>query len=837
MKENEIQPLADLLDTLRDIQGFPKGKDEDILALSNPPYYTACPNPYLNDFIEEHGKPYNEETDTYHRNPFVGDVSEGKNDPIYNAHSYHTKVPYKAIMKYIEHYTDEGDIVFDGFCGTGMAGVAAQMLNRKAILSDISPVATFIAHNYNSKVDSELFIKDTNKILEEVEAECSWMYETNPDDKAFDVFRKNAEDTSVLPEKGKINYTVWSDVFICQFCQHEHIFWSEAVDKVTGEILDLYPCPNCNALIKKTGCKRAEVSFFDKSIGQEIIQTKQVPVLINYTFGKKRFQKTPNSDDLKLIEKIDNEIIPYWIPTYKMMFRDGSWGDIWRAGYHFGVTCSHHFFTKRNIWVYGAIWSKSKEKLSQWTLSSIQNYINKKQSYTGGGGGMPGVLYIASLLQEKNVIDVFKRKYAKVVELLKITNKFNKNNGIISTQSTTHLSNLPANSIDYIFTDPPFGSNIMYSEANFLWESWLKVFTNNESEAIINTSQNKGLSEYTKLMTDSFKECYRILKPNRWITVEFHNSKSYIWNAIQESLNKAGFIVSNVSILDKQQGSFKQVTSSMAVSKDLVISAYKPKESFSKRFIEDAGQNLETDFVRMHLSHLEPEPSIERTEQMLYSRMLSYYVQRGYTIRYNSYSFFQMLNENFISQDGYWFNEEQISGYHEYKKRMKLEGISDTSAGNLVLFVSDEKSALIWLNAFLDTPKSYSEISTAFNKIATSINDAIPELKNLLDENFISENDQYRRPTSEREKLPIAEKRAKALLKDFDSILLEAANSKKKIKSCRKEALAAGFEHCYKHERYQDILAVAKKLDSKFLENSSEINEFIEVAEIKVEGF
>jgi hypothetical protein len=29
----------------RAIEGFPLGEDEDILALSDPPYYTACPNP------------------------------------------------------------------------------------------------------------------------------------------------------------------------------------------------------------------------------------------------------------------------------------------------------------------------------------------------------------------------------------------------------------------------------------------------------------------------------------------------------------------------------------------------------------------------------------------------------------------------------------------------------------------------------------------------------------------------------------------------------------------------------------------------------------------------
>lgn len=117
----------EILDKLRDIEGFPLGEDEDIIKLSAPPYYTACPNPFINDFIEEFGKPYDEETDDYHREPFAADVSEGKNHPIYNAHSYHTKVPHKAIMRYILHYTEPGDIVFDGFCGTGMTGVAAQM--------------------------------------------------------------------------------------------------------------------------------------------------------------------------------------------------------------------------------------------------------------------------------------------------------------------------------------------------------------------------------------------------------------------------------------------------------------------------------------------------------------------------------------------------------------------------------------------------------------------------------------------------------------------------------------------------------------------------------------
>lgn len=180
------------IDKVRHIEGFPIGKDEDIIALSNPPYYTACPNPFIEDFIKEHGKPYDEATDDYHREPFAADVSEGKNDPIYNAHSYHTKVPYKAIMRYILHYTEPGDIVFDGFCGTGMTGVAAQMCEnpdpefkyqlekempgikwgaRKAILNDLSPAATFIAYNYNTPVDVAEFEKEAKRILAECEKE------------------------------------------------------------------------------------------------------------------------------------------------------------------------------------------------------------------------------------------------------------------------------------------------------------------------------------------------------------------------------------------------------------------------------------------------------------------------------------------------------------------------------------------------------------------------------------------------------------------------------------------------------------------------------------------
>ena len=173
------------LDKVRNIEGFPIADDEDIIALSDAPYYTACPNPFIAEFIDEIGTPYDEVTDDYRREPFASDVSEGKTDPIYMAHTYHTKVPHKAIMKYILHYTKPGDIVFDGFCGTGMTALAAQMCSqdyqysliseknnieygpRKAIISDLSPAATFIAHNYTNCLNIASYEKAVRDLLQE----------------------------------------------------------------------------------------------------------------------------------------------------------------------------------------------------------------------------------------------------------------------------------------------------------------------------------------------------------------------------------------------------------------------------------------------------------------------------------------------------------------------------------------------------------------------------------------------------------------------------------------------------------------------------------------------
>ena len=158
--------MRDNLDQLRHIEGFPIGEDEDLHALSDPPHYTAYPNPHIAEFIAKWGKPYDEATDNYHREPYITDVSEGKGEPLYNAHPYHTKVPYKAVQRFLEHYTETGELVLDAFCGTGMTAVAAVKSGRQAIVVDLSPSATFIARCYASPIDRDRLRRLAQEVLQ-----------------------------------------------------------------------------------------------------------------------------------------------------------------------------------------------------------------------------------------------------------------------------------------------------------------------------------------------------------------------------------------------------------------------------------------------------------------------------------------------------------------------------------------------------------------------------------------------------------------------------------------------------------------------------------------------
>jgi DNA modification methylase len=843
-----MELTKELLDSVRDIEGFPLGNDEDIKKLSDPPHYTACPNLFIKDFIEKYGKKYNEETDDYKVEPFAADISEGKNDPIYNAHSYHTKVPPKAIIRYILHYTKPGDIVFDGFCGTGMTGVAAVMCEnpdpefkfkvetefkkqgkkvewgaRRAILNDLSPAATFIAYNYNTPVDPDVFEKEAKRILEEVERECGWMYETiHVDEKGRPVL--DIEGNSV---KGRINYTVWSDVFICPNCSREIVFWEAAVDKKEGKVLDEFKCQSCGALVKKANLERAKVTVYDKALREYITQAKQVPVMINYSVNGKRYEKKPDEFDFRLIRKIEDADIPYWYPTDRLPD-----GVKTKDPIRLGITHVHHFYTKRNLWVLSALYDKVK-KIDKTRVKNHLKFLFESYDFVHSTkmtriifkgsqkpiltGNQSGTLYVSSLSIEKNIINGIEKMKLELIKKSLLETCLN----VVSTQSTNDLSNIPSNSIDYIFTDPPFGDNLMYSELNFIWEAWLKVFTNNKTEAVINKTQRKGLYEYQELMEKCFREMYRILKPGRWMTVEFHNSKNAVWNAIQEGILRAGFVVANVKVLDKKQGTFNQVTSTSSVKKDLIISAYKPKESFEKRFSLEAGTEEGVwDFVRQHLQMLpvvvvkdgKIDVIPERQKYLLYDAMIAFHIQRGLSIPMGAAEFYKGLQERFVEKDGMYFLPDQVDKYNA--KRMELELEEEQ-----ISLIIDEKSAIQWLRLELEKkPQTYQEIQPKFLQIKHELkHEKLPELMDILKENFLQDEEGRWYVPDPTKQSDIEKLRMKNLLKEFEGYL----NTKGKLKVFRTEAIRAGFKDLWQKKDYRTIVKVAERLPETVLQEDT----------------
>lgn len=858
-------------------EGFPQGTDEAILAMSDPPYYTACPNPWLADFVKHYGKPY-DPNEPYRREPLAIDVSVGKTDPIYKAHSYHTKVPHLAIVPSILHYTQPGDLVLDGFAGSGMTGVAAQWCGsapasyrheiemawkkegrpapkwgaRRVVLNDLSPAATFIAANYNLPFDVDAFARAGKQLLDELEAEIGWMYETLHSDGKT---------------KGRIEYTVWSEVFTCPECAGEVNFLDEALDEESKRVHDTFPCPHCGAELNKDRLERVLENRLDPATGKPWQRVKFKPSLIVYTVGKTRYEKAPDTQDLAAIAKIESMSLPADVPTNRFPVEDMYHGSRIAPK---GFTHVHHFFLPRAAQAMGKLWEKAKAhpdarirsfllfmvEQAIWGLSVLNRY--GPTHFSQVNRMLNGVYYVASQHAECSPWYNLGGKLDRLVKAFRNA-KVGAGGTAITTGTAARLP-LPNDSVDYIFTDPPFGENIYYADLNFLVESWHGVTTDAKPEAIIDRFKNKALPEYQHLMQRCFAEYHRVLKPGRWMTVVFSNSKASVWNAIQVALQQVGFVVAEVTALDKVQGSYRQVTSTTAVKQDLVISAYKPNGGLEQRFAErGASEASAWDFVQTHLRYLpvaktkngELEFIVERDPRRIYDRLVAWFVRHDAPVPLSSDEFLSGLRSRFPERDGMVFLPEQVAEYD--KKRAQT-----AQAPQMELFVSDERSAIDWLADFLKRrPSTYQEIHPEFTTqlgAGWKKHEAKPELMALLENNFLKydgsgevpsqihaylssnfkelrglEKSDPRLITKAKDRwfVPdpnkaqdLEKKREKALLKEFEQY---QQHSGRKLKEFRLEVLRAGFKDAWSRKDYATIIKVAQKIPDEALQEDEKL--------------
>lgn len=509
--------------------------------------YAPRQNPALRTFIERHAT----SGDVYPVGYCPENLVAGKNTHVYDAHTYHTKVPPEAITHLIEHYTRPGDLVLDPFCGSGMTGVAALRVGRKPILSDLSPAATFIAMNYVTPVDAQVYMQAVNDILAVCKDQELALYGTH--------WRKCGK---IVPAE----YMVWSYGLTCHDCGREFVLWDVARDERSNvresKILTEFSCPHCNARLTKRKLQR----------------TRLYPVQVGYWCchgGQQEAMAQPDDFDRKTVNR---ERDAAWYPNAKLPY-----GVNTRQAIAHGFTTVDSLYTDRNLIAVARLWDIARRwpdrdigaKL-MFTVTSLYQRVTRLSEFRfWGGSGNIANYNIPMIFNEQNVFRVFERKAKTIRNYLATWDGRPREPFCISTQSATDLGNIPDNVIDYIFTDPPFGDNINYSEMNFLWEAWLGVYTDTTHEAIVNRVQGKTIDDYRTLMTRALTEAHRVLKPGRWLTLVFHNSSADVWAALQAALAASGFQIEQTQTLDKRHGTFKQFVSDNAVGYDLIIHCQK----------------------------------------------------------------------------------------------------------------------------------------------------------------------------------------------------------------------------------------------------------------------
>ena len=876
-REHYLDLLAEKLKypEFRKIDGFPIGEDEDILALSDPPYYTACPNPWIGEFVRCHGR------DTEHSSedqvePYSGDLNAEARHPVYSFHPYHTKVPPDIIKTLIQHYTTPGDVVMDIFSGTGMTGVAARESGRFFVGNDLAPISGFISSVNNRSFDAERAIGYLEYLLAQVKEELGWLYQT--------------EEEGVEME---VNYFVWCDVFTCPECACEFPFFPHGVihHGTKVETRKSFPCPECSAELNVRRINRVIV-YEGK---------KRHLAWCNAGTGRARINREPNGFDLKTSERVAALSGDSWVPD-EPIDPDGYSAKLAQLGDK-EITDISRFLSPRNRLIFSRMWELAKQSepgirnLVLSTLTSIFTVISERQGYFGGGGGMSGNLYMPIVRMEKNPFQCLKRKFSKI-RASEAKKQGARTQSVISTQSSCDLTQLPDNSVDYIYTDPPFGANIIYNEMNLILDGWLRIKTSPENDAVIDETTEQDHTYYGRAMRSAFGEAFRALKPDHWITVEFHNTQASIWNLIQSSLAEVGFVIANVAKLDKGSTTILADIRPGAAVQDLLISAYKPVDSI-RRDVENSPQTLSSlwAFIDSHLSNLpvaiprggQLEFVAERDPRILYDRMVAFYVGRNVPVPLSAAEFLHEIEDRYLEREGMVFLPRQVAEFDKQRVRMNC-------VGQMSIFVEDEKSAIDWLRGYLKArPSSYQDILPEFmKKLRASWKkfETRPELTLLLEQNFLqyhgegdvpsqihsylsTQNKDLRNLPKDDARLNSRAKdrwyvpdpakavdveslRNKRLLQEFWELCDEAGinrptgdsnqptlpnitppkkkTGKKKLKEVRTEAIRLGFKECFAAKDYATILALAAPLPDNVIEEDENLQMIYDMAEMQSEG-
>ncbi|MGO9958128.1 MAG: DNA methyltransferase [Solirubrobacteraceae bacterium] len=576
--------------------------------------------------------------------PTVG----GKGTAAYLAHSYPTKVPPEAIAPYLRHHTRPGDLVLDPFCGSGMTGVAARESGRHAVLNDLSVGAVHLASNMTAAVDPVALRTQADKVLAAVRGSYARWYRTEGRD----------------GEAATIDWTLWSEQYGCPRCGHVMALWDVAVDRCSGKVASGWACPRCAASVtKRTG-----------------FAAGAAPAWMSITDSSGRYERAPSEADLELIRALESRPVRDWYPKVAM----GPDREMYvRCALQLhGIEQVADFWTARNLRGVARLWREigGVEDLSirqtlAFAFTNTVWHATRMRRYNARGGQRPltGTLYIPQLSIEVNPANVFANKIKQLVRFYTSTKDFSSHATIL--RGPAQALSLPDASIDYCFTDPPFGANIFYADCAIVWESWLGEITDTAQEAVVNRSLRpadggKTVDQYADLMAGAFTEIHRVLKPDAWTTIVFNSSDPEVWAALRIAVESAGFDLASASHIDKTQQSFKGYKGRSGREDvpafDIVLNAHKPGRA--RRAPKPPGGFREAgDLLAAHLASLpagldDPAALRQRTLPYLHSLLVQAHFNGGIGLEVGSYALVRRLCERRFDADKqgrYWARSEE----------------------------------------------------------------------------------------------------------------------------------------------------------------------------------
>ena len=544
-------------------------------------------------------------------------ITAPRTDAAYNCHSYLTKVPIGAIRPFIETFTRPGELIADIFAGSGMTGLAAATLGRRAALSDISVLGQHIARGYLTPVPHRRFRAEAERVMEEARAAFGTLYMT-----------RRASDGA----EAEMVRTVWSFTYLCPACAAPLVYFAHL--SPTGR--PPAKCPSCGGPFARRNWPRGEdvpVEVVVRGPGGKQVEQPVGPV------DEARIAAATTDPRLAAVPSLP-------IDEHREMFSRSALGKA-------SLIETRAFFSARNAIALLELWraigrvadDAVRRKLS-FAFTAILARASRRYQW---GPKRPlnaqnQTYYIAPVYYEWNVFELFERKVEAAVRadeelfgaapLLVGSPDQDVTYTIASAERLEHLADA---SVDYVFTDPPFGSNIFYSDMNLFHEAWLGRVTDPASEAVVHTTgkrKNGAAERYESLLKGAFGEAHRVLKPGRHMSVVFGNSSGRIWGLVQRALRESGFEPApvHVAILDKGQRSVKGLNSGSegVVTVDLVVTVRKPDAAEYREAPQLVSGADATALIRQAIESLDPQDA--RNPSHVYARVLRDAIRRHFAL-------------------------------------------------------------------------------------------------------------------------------------------------------------------------------------------------------------